>query len=223
MSACPELASSLSPSRPGSKYSLVDDTQEHVTTVTIRKLTAEDDGVYWCGTRTGGVLGGIAMTTELRLHVTGGTSAKPSIVLAVLLPLILVALVLITVLIFRCRAKQRQLCTTNLTAQGSKASPSACDYDDVDAAVQMEDLYENVDPAGLEPDPPRRDAGDETKATGSQTPGNVYQALDPTRPDAGDDTEPTGSQSAGNVYQSLDPSTFLEDSQYQTRDTKLNE
>ncbi|KAL2086267.1 hypothetical protein ACEWY4_017326 [Coilia grayii] len=193
MSACPELASSLSPSRPGSKYSLADDTQEHVTTVTIRKLTAEDDGVYWCGMRTGGIFGGVAMTTELRLHVT---------VLAVLLPLILVSLVLIAVLIYRCRAQQRQREYALISISLSLAVSCADSRPDLqiptrDTAVQMEDLYENVDPAGLQPDP--------------------------TRPDAGDETEPTGSQSPGNVYQALDPNTFLEDSQYQTLDTKLNE
>lgn len=70
ISACPEVISSWGP-EPNSRHALVDDSTAHVFNVTIRKLTAEDDGIYWCGVRAGGSLGGIAMTAEVKLQVFG--------------------------------------------------------------------------------------------------------------------------------------------------------
>lgn len=70
MSKCPEVISSWGPG-PNSRHDLVDDSSAQVFNVTIRNLTAEDTGMYWCGVRAGGALGGIAMTTEVKLQVFG--------------------------------------------------------------------------------------------------------------------------------------------------------
>ena len=76
MPACPHLISSQSP-QPNSRYSLIEDNKAHVFSVTIGNLTPDDAGLYWCGVRTGGFLGGIAMTTEVKLRIVGERTYLP--------------------------------------------------------------------------------------------------------------------------------------------------
>ncbi|XP_063061186.1 CMRF35-like molecule 1 [Engraulis encrasicolus] len=221
ISACPELASTLtqgsSVGPQSARYALVEDKAKYVATVTIRNVTPGDGGVYWCGVRSAGVLGGVAMTTELQLHTDTPKTGSTATVLGVLIPLLLLALLLIALVVYRRRRRKRQ---TPVSTIRLAASPTArvsseyvdvnpkvthqCDYDDVGCAVKGPDLYESVDPVYLNQSP-------EPKAA-SSPPSKSFQQSQGRKPASGPPSE--------NVYQSLDAKTMLEDSVYQTLETE---
>ncbi|XP_062395793.1 polymeric immunoglobulin receptor-like [Sardina pilchardus] len=182
MSACPELVSSQSP-QPKSRYSLVaKDNNTEVFSVTIRKLTPEDTGNYWCGFRTGGYLGGIAMTTEVKLQILGDiprltpTTLSPALAVIIVLILI-VAAILFGVMMYRHRVKRRrvQFSASQAARQDNAVSPSsASGAMAMDPFPKNQQVYQN-----LRPDATPSDGGDH-EAAGAPTDGkseHVYEAL----------------------------------------------
>ncbi|XP_031418274.1 polymeric immunoglobulin receptor-like isoform X2 [Clupea harengus] len=206
MPACPHLISSQSP-QPNSRYSLIDDNKAHVFSVTIGNLTPDDAGLYWCGLRTGGFLGGIAMTTEVKLRIVErGTEelAVMTTAMAVCIPLFLVVAVILSgVVIHRCRVKIRQshVSVIQTPPQVRAASPSAMSLDP--PRPQLKCVYQN-----LQPDPTHPPAADYVTPIPSDPPGGDYVTPIP-------DGHPSE-----NIYQQLDVSSRQADDVYHTLDPK---
>ncbi|XP_041961179.1 polymeric immunoglobulin receptor-like [Alosa sapidissima] len=224
MSAYPEIVSSQS-SQPNSRYSLVaKDNETQVSLVTIRKLTPADAGSYWCGFRTGGFLGGITMTTEVKLRVFGGrlrsttdygrptspvsktppvsTSSPLSNVLSVILVLILVvAAILFGGMMYRRRVKRRraQVSASQAAPQGNAVSPSAATGVMAMAPCDKSEDRNNPQPEHVYliplPDTTPPGGGDhEAGAPTSSSSENIYEPL-----------KFSPSQADGGIYLTLDP------------------
>ncbi|XP_041961182.1 CMRF35-like molecule 8 [Alosa sapidissima] len=155
-SMCADLIASKTHETRG-RFSIVHDRDQELFTVTIRDLTRTDSGVYWCGVRTGGISGSMALITEVNLQVkheitgqepppsnppstsaaTPGSASSQPMIAAVCGGVAVMVLTLAVFMHFKCtRAKASEPASSSSTDScretGNKRAPQVdCVYEEI--------------------------------------------------------------------------------------------
>ncbi|XP_076118438.1 CMRF35-like molecule 8 [Alosa pseudoharengus] len=156
VSMCADLIASKTDETRG-RFSIVHNKVQKLFTVTIRNLTRTDSGVYWCGVRTGGMSGSMALITEVNLQVkheitgpepppskppstsaaTPGSASGQPMIAAVCGGVAVMVLTIAVFMYFRCwRAKASEPASSSSTDScretGNKRAPQVdCVYEEI--------------------------------------------------------------------------------------------
>ncbi|XP_046710755.1 polymeric immunoglobulin receptor-like isoform X2 [Silurus meridionalis] len=168
------------------KFSLYDDREKHVFTVSLKDVTKQDSGEYWCGAEVAWKKdhGYKVYFTHVNLTVTGFLAIRLTVLCVGLLVLLIGIIFVIVILYKRCKIQDRE----TMTQTSSKKNEDYEDMHRLQSAQNTnptESVYYSLNPNTNQSD-------------------SVYQSLNP------------NTNQSDSVYQSLNPNTNQSDSVYQS-------
>ncbi|KAM9492970.1 uncharacterized protein ACWYII_004664 [Salvelinus alpinus] len=189
------------------RFSVSDNRRERFSTVTIRDLTEDDTGTYWCGVETSRTEQRyITLITQVKLDVIKFVVIMVSVSLAVLV----FTVILFTVYRWKCNKVQGSVSSSRQTSSRPNIHPGNSeerdqDYENDPATDTMvyigkdDAVYQTLNPNAANQDPTYHTLNPNTA---NQDP--TYQTLNPN----------TANQDS--TYQTLNPNTANQDPTYQT-------